>query len=150
MSEQPIDPKSPVTFEMFKAVIGEMQSTFNDALKKRDDQNEARFTQFSEVLRQVAENMKAPQANGLAIDKDTIVQKVVDRAIAKLAGDDEDPASDIDFQQYKKNIHALYNLGIKRAIQATDVLIKKELKMPTASNRIAEKMITEDLGHSPA
>jgi len=150
MSEE-IDPKSPVTFEMFKAVISEMQNTFNDALKKRDDQNEARFTQFSEVLRQVAENMKAPQSSGIGgLDKDAIVQKVVDRAISKLAGDEDDPASDIDFQQYKKNIHALYNLGIKRAIQATDVLIKKELRMPTASNKIAEKMITEDLSHGPA
>ena len=152
MSEA-IDPKQPVTIGQLGEILKNISTTFNDALQKRDQQNEARFNQFAQVLQQVVDKVnQAPAEKGGAlatIDKGEVINKLADRVMAKVFHDEDDPSADVDFQQYKKNIHTLYNLGIKRAIQATDVIIKKELKVPTASNNIAKSMIESDLTHGP-
>jgi len=150
MSE--IDPKGPVTMGQLEAILQSISVTFNDALTKRDQQNEARFNQFASVLQQVVDKVnQIPKPDSTKnIDKDELIQKLLDKAVDKLTGSEDDPINDVDFQQYKKNIHTLYNLGIKRAIQATDVIIKKELRVPTASNKIAKEIIESGLdAHGP-
>ena len=151
-----------MTVGMFANAIKNITDEIKEAFKTRDDtakhqheQNESRFLQFANVLQQVYDKVNASpgqaEKSGVlaTIDKGEVINKLADRVMAKVFHDEDDPSADFDFHQYKKNIHTLYNLGIKRAIQATDVIIKKELKVPTASNNIAKSMIESDLTHGP-
>lgn len=92
MSEPEIDPKQPVSFAALEAVLQNMQNTFNDALKKRDEQNEARFNQFAGVLQQVVDRVQsAPEKGGIAagIDKTTLIGQAVDKLADKLLNNDQ-------------------------------------------------------------
>ena len=146
------DPNQPVTFGQLQIVLENISSTFNDALTKRDQQTEARFNQFASVLQQVVDKVNAgPEKPGSAIDKSEIVNKVADKLLSKIMGDEDDPNNDEDYQQYKRNQHELNKLVIKRANQALDTVIKKELKgNRSATAGMATKMIQADMAsHEP-
>lgn len=92
MSEPEIDPKQPVSFAALEAVLQNMQNTFNDALKKRDEQSEARFNQFAQVLQQVVDRVQAtPEKGGIAagIDKTTLIGQAVDKLADKLLNNEQ-------------------------------------------------------------
>lgn len=146
-----IDPKQPVLMGDLK----ELMDQFNDAFKKRDEQNEARFNQFAQVLQQVVDKVQEKQQAGgplATVDKGAIVDKVVDRLLAKVSGEETDPQFNEDFQRYKLNINKLQGLAIQRANKAIDLLLQKELKglSSTVSTNIASRQLAEDLTHGPA
>lgn len=132
-----------------------MQETFNDALNKRDQQNEARFNQFAQVLQQVVDKLNSvpEQRAGLlgTVDKGAIADKVMDKLLSKLSGEDTDPQFDDDFRRYKVNINQLQGLAIRRANKAIDNILQRELKgLSSASTNIAARQIEDDLAsHGP-
>ena len=154
MSEA-IDPKQPVTIGQLGEILKNISATFNDALQKRDQQNEARFNQFAQVLQQVVDKVnQAPAEKGGAlatVDKGALIDKAADKILAKLFHEDDDPANDPDYQRYKENKDIVGKIIIKRANQALDSLIKKELNPRTSvTKNAAAAMIGEDLAaHGP-
>ena len=150
MSEA-IDPKQPVTIGQLGEILKKISATFNDALQKRDQQNEARFNQFAQVLQQVVDKVnQAPEKGGpLAnLDKTDVINKFADRVMAKLFGDDDDPHNDPIFQTYKENVVKFNMMGIKIANQGMANLLRKEVRNPDIIKQIAGDMVERDMNVS--
>ena len=148
MSEdEQIDPKAPVTMGQFEQVLKNIQTTFNDALTQRDQQNEARFNQFAQVLQQVVDKVQgAPQtAASPMIDKAALADKVMDRIIAKLSGEEDDPSKDALFQNYKQSVQQFHQMGLKIANQGMANLLRKEMRNPNIVRDMAANMVSSDI-----
>lgn len=148
MSEdEQIDPKAPVTMGQFEQVLKNIQTTFNDALTQRDQQNEARFNQFAQVLQQVVDKVQgAPQTSASPmIDKAALADKVMDRIIAKLSGEEDDPSKDPLFQNYKQSVQQFHQMGLKIANQGMANLLRKEMRNPNIVRDMAANMVSSDI-----
>lgn len=148
MSEDaPIDPKAPVLMGDFQVVLNNLQTTFNDALTKRDQQNEARFNQFAQVLQQVVDKVQGqPQQEKTSlIDKNALADKVLDKVIAKLSGEEDDPSKDPLFQNYKQSVQQFHQMGLKIANQGMANLLRKEMRNPNIVRDMAANMVSSDI-----
>ena len=145
-TEDKIDPSAPVTMGQFEQVLTNIQTTFNDALTKRDQQNEARFNQFAQVLQQVVDKVQGqPAGKESIIDKSALADKVLDKLIAKLSGEEDDPSKDPLFQNYKQSVQQFHQMGLKIANQGMANLLRKEMRNPNIVRDMAANMVSSDI-----
>jgi hypothetical protein len=145
LSEQPqIDPNAPVKMGDFQQVLTNLQNTFNDALTKRDQQNEARFNQFAQVLQQVVDKVQTQPQTGI-IDKSALTDKLFDRLLAKFGGDEDDPSKDPLFQNYKESVQQFQKMGLKIANQGMANILRREMRNPNIVRDMAANMVTADI-----
>lgn len=148
MSEE-YDPKAPVVMGDLKSMMDMM----NDALKKRDEQNEARFNQFAQVLQQVVDRVQPaaaqPQEGGALanVNKGEIVSKVFDKIAERYLG----PEQQSDVQQISDLLaRAMMREVVLAGKARARVALKKGLLYPEETEGILEDHIEKSvMQHGP-
>lgn len=157
----------PVTVAMLKTVLGEMSGAFESRIQQTEEMFDKKlneqgaelqnaFKQWGDSLvQQINEKVHPQQAESAGgIDKDDIVQKIIDRGINKYFGEERESA-DPAVYEFKKNTDMLNRIIYKKAANLTGRIVDKALKQALKEGDLVDEEVGEvirsNIGeHSPA